>query len=72
MHGWGKDTLETRKNRFQALDFRHELRVTEKQHSPGERGADCTGWDLRPRGVGGSRAVWLGVLWTLGRTSVLF
>lgn len=36
MHGWGKDTLERRKNRFQALDFRHGLRVTEKQHSPGE------------------------------------
>lgn len=37
MDGWGKDTLERRKNRFQALDFRHGLRVTEKQHSPGER-----------------------------------
>lgn len=71
MHGWGKDTLETRKNRFQALDFRHGLRVTETTQPRGT-GADCTGWDLRPRGVGGSRAVWLGVLWTLGRTSVLF
>lgn len=36
MDVWGKDILGRRKNRFKALDFRNGLRVTEKQHSPGQ------------------------------------